>query len=49
MTDTISIVEANGILPVDTVEERILTMRGQKVILDVDLARLYGVTTKQLN
>lgn len=27
----------------------ILTVRGQKVILDVDLARLYGVETKVLN
>ena len=49
MSGTIGIVEANEILPVDTVEERILTIRGQKVILDADLARLYGVTTKQLN
>jgi hypothetical protein len=28
---------------------RILTIRGQKVILDADLAALYGVTTKRLN
>ena len=27
----------------------ILTIRGQKVILDSDLARIYGVTTKRLN
>ena len=33
-------------LPLD---ERILTIRGQKVILDADLAELYGVTTKALN
>ncbi len=30
-------------------EERIITVRGEKVILDVDLADLYGVTTKRLN
>ena len=30
-------------------DERILTIRGQKVILDADLAELYGVTTKALN
>jgi len=28
---------------------RILTIRDQKVVLDVDLARIYGVTTKRLN
>jgi hypothetical protein len=31
------------------VEQRILLIRGQKVILDSDLAELYGVTTKRLN
>jgi len=31
------------------VESLILTLRGQKVILDADLAELYGVTTKRLN
>jgi hypothetical protein len=31
------------------VEEIILTARGERVILDHDLARLYGVTTKALN
>jgi len=28
---------------------RILTIRGQKVVLDTDLAAVYGVTTKRLN
>ena len=31
------------------IESRILTMRGLKVILDSDLAAIYGVTTKALN
>lgn len=31
------------------VESRILVLRGQKVILDRDLAELYGVTVKRLN
>ena len=31
------------------VEERIHTIRGQKVILDSDLAAMYGVETKVLN
>ena len=31
------------------IEQTILLIRGQKVILDADLARLYGVSTKVLN
>jgi hypothetical protein len=31
------------------VERTILTIRGQKVILDADLSKLYGVSTKRLN
>jgi hypothetical protein len=31
------------------IEPMILTIRGQKVILDMDLARIYGVTTKVFN
>ncbi len=34
---------------VDSVEGLILTIRNQKVILDTDLARVYGVPTKALN
>lgn len=30
-------------------ESRILTLRAQRVMLDTDLAELYGVTTKRLN
>jgi len=33
----------------ETLQERILTFRDQKVILDADLALLYGVPTKALN
>lgn len=32
-----------------TVESRILILRHQRVILDVDIARLYGVSVKRLN
>ena len=32
-----------------TIEPLILTLRGQKVILDADLAEAYGVETKRLN
>ena len=31
------------------VERKIQTIRGQKVILDADLAELYGVETRRLN
>lgn len=37
------------IIPAESVESRILTIRGQKVILDSDLAAIYGVTAKRLN
>lgn len=37
------------VFPVERVEETILFVRGQRVILDADLAKLYGVTTKRLN
>jgi len=35
--------------PKPPIESLILTLRGQKVILDADLAELYGVPTKRLN
>ena len=34
---------------IERVENAILLIRGEKVILDSDLAKLYGVTTKRLN
>ena len=37
------------LIPTERIERVILLIRGQKVILDTDLARLYGVTTKRLN
>jgi len=36
-------------LPIEHVEQRILLLRGQKVMLDKDLAELYEVETKMLN
>jgi ORF6N domain len=38
-----------ALVPVERVERSILLIRGEKVILDADLADLYGVTTKRLN
>lgn len=35
--------------PEEGLERRILPIRGQRVILDMDLAALYGVKTKHLN
>ena len=35
--------------PVRRIEEMIFLVRGQRVMLDFDLAAVYGVTTKQLN
>lgn len=36
-------------IPVERIEKAILLLRGQKVMLDRDLAELYGVTTGNLN
>jgi len=38
-----------AIVPVEMIEKKILLIRGHKVMLDSDLAVLYGVTTKRLN
>ena len=38
-----------AIIPIGQIEERILLIRGQRVMLDTDLAGLYGTTTKRLN
>ena len=40
---------ASKALALDQIEPLIHEIRGEKVILDSDLARLYGVTTKRLN
>ena len=37
------------IVPLTFVEQRIFLIRGQKVLLDSDLAEMYGVETKNLN
>ena len=36
-------------LPMERIEECIYTVRGQRVMLDADLAAVYGVMTKNLN
>ena len=36
-------------VPVEIIEQKIYLIRGQKVMLDSDLAKLYGVAPKRLN
>ena len=38
-----------AIIPIGQIEQRILLIRGQRVILDADLAMLYGAPTRALN
>ena len=40
---------SKSLIPIETIQNRILIIRSQKVILDADLAEIYGVTTKRLN
>ena len=39
----------SSLIPVETIEKTIYLIRGQRVMLDADLALLYQVTTKALN
>ncbi|HEX9503537.1 MAG TPA: ORF6N domain-containing protein, partial [Patescibacteria group bacterium] len=39
----------NNLVPLERIETRIYLIRGKKVMLDRDLAELYGVETKALN
>ena len=41
--------QAVGLVPSGAIASRIRTIRGVRVMLDEDLAALYGVTTKRLN
>jgi hypothetical protein len=38
-----------ALIPVEVIERKIYLIRGHKVMLDSDLAELYGVSTKRLN
>lgn len=38
-----------ALIPRERIERSILFLRGEKVMLDADLAQLYGVTTRRLN
>jgi hypothetical protein len=41
--------KARSIIPIERIASRIYLIRGQKVMIDEDLAELYGVTTGNLN
>ena len=41
--------EYEPLVPVESIERSILLIRHHKVMLDSDLAELYGMTTKRLN
>jgi ORF6N domain len=43
MTETIQVT------PLERIESRIIVLRGLRVLIDKDIADLYGVTTKRLN
>lgn len=40
---------STDLLPLESITQRIFVLRGHKVLLDADLARLYGVPTKRFN
>ncbi len=41
--------DQQALIPVERIAQTIFVIRGQKVIVDADLAALYGVTTKRFN
>jgi hypothetical protein len=43
------ILKDRSLVPIERIERSILLIRGQKVMLDRDLAQLYGVETRALN
>jgi hypothetical protein len=48
LPQVIGMVNKKSLIPVDRIEKAILLLHGQKVMLDADLAELYGVETKVL-
>lgn len=48
LPQVIGMVNKKSLIPVDRIEKAILLIRGQKVMLDADLAALYGVETRVL-
>jgi hypothetical protein len=48
-TNTSKSSSSSSLLPLELVTHRIVVLRGQRVILDSELAALYGVETKRFN
>ena len=48
-TATIPATTQNGVVPFAEVKQRIVIVRDQSVILDADVAALYGIETKRIN
>lgn len=46
---TNTMTETHEIIPFKVIANKIYTIRGQSVMIDADLAELYGVPTKRLN
>ena len=46
---TINKKNKTALVAIEVIANRIVVLRGQRVMLDADLAALYGVTTKRLN
>ena len=46
---TINKKNKTALIAIEAIANRIVVLRGQRVMLDADLAALYGVTTKRLN
>ncbi len=38
-----------SLIPIERIEQKIYVVRGERVMLDSDLAEIYGVTTKRFN
>ncbi len=49
MGATINKKNKTALVAIEAIASRIVVLRGQRVMLDADLAALYGVTTKRLN
>jgi ABC-type transporter Mla maintaining outer membrane lipid asymmetry ATPase subunit MlaF len=42
-------ISAQQLMPIATIADKIYLIRSQKIMLDADLAQLYGVSTRRLN
>ena len=47
--DTEVVAKCDHLVPMTQIKEMIITLRGVQVIVDRDLAMLYGVETKRMN